>query len=107
MAKPKVREHKQKVEEEKSKEELQVEQVTDLWRKVLKAYGSFRDTWKEFCIAAEGIKLDHAGPQLGRALRLYMHRRRFEMFLEDLVHEDRRYGGVHLLTPPDSSTDKE
>jgi len=86
--------------------EKQVVEVTKKWREVLKAYQSLKDVHEAFRMAAEGINLDFAGPGLQEALVRLFHRRRFNMFLEDLLFEDFRKGGVSQLVPPKESTEK-
>jgi hypothetical protein len=77
--------------------------ATDAWRDVIDAYQDLREKHKVFCTAASQVKLDFAGPGLSEAMQRLFHRRNFSMFMEDLLFEDHRKGGVSQLTPPKSS----
>jgi hypothetical protein len=84
----------------------QVENATDAWRDVLDAYQNLKDAHANFQTTAEGINPDFTGPGLRRATRLLFHKRRFSMFLEDLLYEDHRNGGVSLLQVPPKTSPK-
>lgn len=84
----------------------QMAEATERWRAVLVAYKTLQDRHKVFCTAAELVELDYAGPGLSEALVRLFHRRSFQMFMEDLMFEDFRKGGVSQLTPPKSSTEE-
>lgn len=75
-------------------------ELTEKWREVLDAYALLRDKHEEFRREAEGVDLNMAGPGLREALQRLFHRRRFPMFLEDLLYEDHRKGGISQLVPP-------
>lgn len=85
----------------------QLAEATERWRAVLVAYKTLQDRHKVFSTAAEPIHLDFAGPGLSEAMARLFHKRNFQMFMEDLMFEDFRKGGVTQLTPPKSSTEKE
>lgn len=70
------------------------------WSAVLKAYEDLKEKHKVFCMSAERVDLDQAGPGLREALQRLFHKRRFGMFLEDLLYEDFRKGGLSQLVPP-------
>ena len=83
-----------------------VEEATERWREVLKAYHALRLAHGNFCKAAETLNPDLAGPGLRIAIQLLFHRRNFQMFMEDLLYEHHRHGDLARVTPPDSSGDK-
>ena len=83
-----------------------VKTATEAWRDVLDAYLDLREKHKVFATAASQIQLDFAGPGLQEALQRLFHKRNFTMFMEDLLYEDHRKGGVAQLTPPKSSSAK-
>ncbi|MHA2086269.1 MAG: hypothetical protein ACXABD_21200 [Candidatus Thorarchaeota archaeon] len=92
-------------EEIKKQHEL-VKEATERWRDVLEAYLDLREKHKVFATAASLAHLDFAGPGLQVAMSMLFHKRNFTMFMEDLLYEDHRQGGVTRLTPPKSSAGK-
>ena len=81
-------------------EEKKVQKVEETWRDVLSAYENLKQKHEVFCKAAVGVNLDFAGPGLREALQLLLHKRRWSHFVEDLVFQDFKQGGLSLLTPP-------
>jgi len=74
--------------------------ATEQWRDVLEAYQVLREKHKDFCTAAGLVHLDFAGPGLQVAMSMLFHKRNFNLFMEDLLYEEHRMGGVARLTPP-------
>jgi len=77
-----------------------MEKIVESWRAVLEAYENLKKCHEVFCKTAEGVDLDQAGPGLGLALQMLYHKRKFMIFLEDLMYEDFRKGGLTRLVPP-------
>jgi len=77
-----------------------MEKVTETWRAVLEAYKNLKENHEVFCKTAEGVDLNQAGPGLREALQMLYHKRKFMIFLEDLMYEDFRKGGTDRLLPP-------
>lgn len=83
-----------------------VAKMTEAWRDVLDAYQSLKDTHETFRMTAVDANQDFAGPGLQEALARLFHKRKFSIFLEDLLFEDHRKGGVSQLVPPESSAEE-
>jgi hypothetical protein len=83
---------------------MNLHKATEAWRAVIEAYLDLREKHKVFCTAASQVEPDFAGPGLQEAMQRLFHRRNFSMFMEDLLFEDHRKGGVSQLTPPKSSS---
>jgi hypothetical protein len=94
--------NKEKIKEQKKL----VEPATEAWRDVLEAYLDFKEKFGVFCTEASGLHIDFAGPGLQTAIQMLYHKRNFTIFVEDLLHEDQRQGGVSRLMPPQSSSGK-
>jgi hypothetical protein len=77
-----------------------MKELAEKWREVLDAYAHLKDKHEVFCKEAVGADLDMAGPGLREALQRLFHKRRFAIFLEDLVYEEHRKGGISQLVPP-------
>lgn len=75
-------------------------ELAEKWREVLDAYILLKDKHEEFCREAVGVDLNMAGPGLRESLQRLFHKRRFSMFLEDLMYEEHRKGGTSHLVPP-------
>jgi hypothetical protein len=86
--------------------ETQVEDAAEKWREVIEVYLDLQEKHKVFCTAALQFHLDFAGPGLSEAMQRLYHKRNFTIFLEDLMYEDHRKGGVSQLLPPKSSSAK-
>jgi hypothetical protein len=73
----------------------------DLLRNLVKGYKTLKTLHERFVRETEDSCMDFAGPELQTAMQLSFHKRpRFTLFIEDIVHEDFRQGGLDRVTPP-------
>jgi hypothetical protein len=93
---------KDKIEEQKK----MMKKATETWRDVLEAYKDFKDKFGVFRTETALLHPDFAGPGLQVAMQMLFHKRNFAIFVDDLIHEDERHGGVSRLMPPKSSSGK-
>jgi len=74
-------------------------------RNLVKAYKSLKTLHERFVRETGDSCMDFAGPELQTAMQLSLHKRtRFTLFMEDLVYEDFRHGGVDRITPKQPQT---
>lgn len=98
------------VEEQLSYSELQkinADHSEMLLKNLVKGYKTLKTLHERFVRETEDSCMDFAGPELQRAMQLSFHKRtRFTLFIEDIVHEDARQGGLALVTPKQPKTEE-
>jgi len=87
---------------------MKKEELEHRWREVIGTYLKLKKLHGQFVQEANGFLLDHLGPELQKVFQMRLHKRRFSIFLEDLLHWETTKGNLNELTPkpPKDSTSK-
>lgn len=88
-------------------QKINAEHSEQLLRNLVKGYKSLKSLHERFVRETEDSCMDFAGPELQTAMQLSFHKRlRFTLFIEDIVYEDFRQGGLDRVTPKQPKTEE-
>ena len=88
-------------------QKINAEHSEQLLRNLVRGFKSLKSLHERFVRETEDSCMDFAGPELQTAMQLSFHKRlRFTLFVEDIVHEDFRQGGLHRVTPKQPKTEE-